>query len=399
MLNDQPVLTRALSPRQLLAVDLVAAVAYTLVLLTVALGSAAPERVRVPATAAAAIVLAMGAPLAVRRLWPVPVFLMVLGASGIGAALDIVHDGFVGAGFALYVVAIGERAIAPRPTIGVAAIAVIGLTVLVVAGGSPPLVGDAGPLIVAIVDLAGSWTIGRAVRERRRFAQRSATQLAERAVAEERLRIARDLHDIVAHGLSIIVVKAATANHVAVSRPDEARNALAIIESTGRSALAEMRRMLDVLRGGDLALETPDLAPVPGLSQLPEFVERVAAAGVRVDLSLSGAEDLPEGVALSVHRIVQEALTNVVKHAAPAHCRVAVFTADDTVLVEVEDDGERTSLSDPFGGEGRGLIGMRERVRALGGEFSAGPAEHGGFRVVARIPYRVASTPVSASLE
>ncbi len=387
MAYDQPILTRPLSRRQLLALDLVAAVAYTAVVLTVALGSGTPERTAVSAPAAAAIVLAMGVPLTARRLWPVPVFVLVLAASLTGFALGIVRDGFVGAAFALYIVAIGQRPVPPRPTLGIAAIATVGLVVLVVAGGPVPLVADAGPLLVGLVLLAGSWTIGRAVRERRRFAERSAIQLAERAVTEERLRIARDLHDIVAHGLSIIVVKAATANHVAEARPDEARHALAVIESTGRSALAEMRRMLDVLRDEDPASETPDLAPAPGLDQLPALVERVATAGVRVDLSLSGTEDVPEGVALSVYRIVQEALTNVVKHAAPAHCQVVVSTAGETVVVEVEDDGERAGISD-LAGPGHGLLGMRQRVHALGGELSAGPAGRRGFRVVARIPYR-----------
>ncbi len=399
MAYDQPILTRPLSHRQRIAVDLVVAVAYLVVLLTVALESGAPERIGLPAPAAAAVVLAMGAPLAVRRLWPVPVFVAVLGASAIGFGLDIVHDGFVGAGLALYVVAIGERSIRPRPTLGIAGIAVVGLTLLIVAGGPPPIVADAGPLIVGLVVLAGSWTIGRAVRERRLFAERSAIQIAQRSATEERLRIARDLHDIVAHGLSIIVVKAATANHVAGDRPDEARDALAVIESTGRSALTEMRRMLGVLRDGGPAFETPDLAPMPRLDQLPLLVQRVATAGVRVDLHLSGTEDIPEGVALSVYRIVQEALTNVVKHAAPAHCRVAVSTAGETVTVEIEDDGERAGHSDAVGGGGQGLVGMRERVRAVGGEFSAGPAGRRGFRVVARIPYRAPTTVVAAQPE
>ena len=262
----------------------------------------------------------------------------------------------------------------------------IGAIVLVTAGSPVPLLGEAGPIVVGAVVLGGSWTIGRAVRERRRFAQRSAAQLVERAVAEERLRIARDLHDIVAHGLSLIVVRAATANHVIASRPNEARAALEVIETTGRDALADMRRMLDVLRDDPQTGGDGDLAPVPTLDQLPALVDRVAMAGVRVDCDLSGAEDLSDGVAVAVYRIVQEALTNVVKHAAPTRCRLRISVVDEDVEVEVTDEGMRAAVDGPGQRVGRGLVGMQERVRALGGVLEAGPLPHGGFRVFARFP-------------
>lgn len=391
--NDEPVLTRQLSDRQLIALDAAAAGAYGLALLTLAFRATANGGLAVPGPAVAAVVFAMAAPLAARRLRPALVFGVVLGASAIGFGLGIVRDGFIGPGFALYIVAIDEGPIARRPTLGVAAIAIVGLALLVAAGGPRPVASDAGPLLVGIVVLAGSWTIGRAVRERRRFAGRTAAQLAEQAVAEERLRIARDLHDVVAHGLSLIVIKAATANHVIDARPQEAREALTAIEATGRSALAEMRRMLGVLREGDPVAETPDLAPAPGFDELSALAERVASAGVKVDLRLSGTEGVPDGVALSIYRIVQEALTNVVKHSAPAHCRVAVSVVDGSVLVDIEDDGAHAGLSERMDGSGQGLIGMRERVRALGGEFSAGPRSPRGFRVAARIPCGALADP------
>jgi signal transduction histidine kinase len=392
MVDDERILTRPLSERQLRALDVMACAAYTLVLLTLVLGGATriDASRAIPLWAAVGMVLVMGVPLAVRRIWPAPAFVVALAASVLGLTLGIVHDDFVGAGFVLYILATTDRTVRREPTLLIAASAVVGVGLLVVAGGPLPV--DVGPLLVGIVVLAGSWTIGRAVRERRRFEDRSASQRAQRAVAEERLTIARDLHDIVAHGLSLIVVKAATANHVIDTHPDEARDALQVIETAGRDALAEMRSMLAVLRGADPTNEAAELRPTPALDQLPALVDRVSGAGVRVDLQVTGTAGLPGGVGLSVYRLVQEALTNVVKHAAPARCRVRIAADGGTVQVEVEDDGERAALSRAADEVGHGLIGMRERVRALGGEFDAGPLTGRGFRVVARIPYRAAES-------
>ncbi len=386
--DDQPVLIRPLSTRQLMALDVVVSAGYTLFLVAMVSAGAGQTSVAgaVPAWMPYLMVLAIGLPLAVRRLWPLSIFMIVFGASVIALGLGLVRDGFVGAGFALYVVAATEGRSGREPTRLIALASVIGLIVLVTAGSPVPLLAEAGPIIVGAVVLGGSWTIGRAVRERRRFAQRSAAQLVGRAVAEERLRIARDLHDIVAHGLSLIVVRAATANHVIASRPDEARAALEMIETTGRDALADMRRMLDVLRGDAQTGDDLDLAPIPTLNQLPVLVDRVAMAGVRVDCDVSGAEVLSDGVAVAVFRIVQEALTNVVKHAAPTRCHVRISVVDEDVQVEVTDEGMRAAVDGPERRVGRGLVGMQERVRSLGGELEAGPLPHGGFRVFARFP-------------
>ena len=366
-----------------------ASAGYTLVLVAmVSAGAGQTSSVAgaVPAWVPYLVVLAIGLPLAARRLWPLPIFMIVFGASLIALGVGVVRDGFVAAGFALYMVAVTEDRSGREPTRLIALASVIGLIVLVTAGSPVPLLAEAGPIIVGAVVLGGSWTIGRAVRERRRFAQRSAAQLVERAVAEERLRFARDLHDIVAHGLSLIVVRAATANYVIASRPDEARAALEVIETTGRDALADMRRMLDVLRGHPQIGDDGDLAPIPTLDQLPVLVDRVAMAGVRVDCDVSGAEALSDGVAVAVYRIVQEALTNVVKHAAPTRCRVRISVVDDDVQVEVTDEGMRAAVDGPEQHVGRGLVGMQERVRSLGGALEAGPLPHGGFRVSARFP-------------
>ncbi len=407
--EDERLLTRPLSPRQLIALDALAAAAYMLVLATLAVPQAgAGGGSGVPLFGRLVVIAAMALPLPARRIKPLPVLAVVLVASAMALVLGVVRDGFVGAGFALYVVASSERYGRREPTLLIAGLAVAGAVTLVMAGSTVPLAPDLGSVVVGGVVLAGAWTVGRAVRERRRFAERSAAQLVERAIAEERLRIARDLHDVVAHGLSLIVVKASTANHVIGVQPQEAQESLKVIETTGRAALAEMRLMLGVLRsegsgaepagveaaGSEAGTEAAnvqraDLAPAPRLDQLPALAERVGLAGVEVDLVVSGLEEVPEAVGLTVYRIVQEALTNVVKHAAPAECRVAIATADGAVQVEVIDDGRASNqdIDRSQRGPGHGLIGMRERVRMLGGEFSAGPQPGRGFRVFARIPY------------
>jgi signal transduction histidine kinase len=394
-MDDGPALfTRQLTRPQLIVIDALVAAISTLVLVAVVLARQATQGAPTGAIALQAlIVLAIGLPLAVRRIWPVPVFAIVFGAAVLALVLGISRDGFAAAAFALYLVAVTERRPRREPTLLIAALSVFGALFLVAAGSPVPIDDTLGSVMVGALLLGAAWTTGRAVRERRRYATRSAARLVERSITEERLRIARELHDIVAHGLSLIVVKAGTANHVASSRPDEARAALAVIETTGRAALVEMREMLQVLRADATGAEAEALAPAPMLDDLPALAERVATAGVEVDLDLVGLEDLPESVELSIYRIVQEALTNVVKHAAPARCRVAISAANGEARVEIVDDGRRVVSSDGAAARpGHGLPGLRERVRLLGGEFTAGPRPDSGFRVHARIPYRARSS-------
>jgi signal transduction histidine kinase len=242
-----------------------------------------------------------------------------------------------------------------------------------------------GLLVFDWLLLAASWGAGLAMRARRAYAASSAAQLARQAVTDERLRIARELHDIVAHSLSLITVKAAVANHIAPQRPEEAQDALRVIEDTSRTTLTEMRRLLGVLRSDGAG---PELAPSPGLAGLAELADRAGMAGVRVDLSVRAGGTLPNGVELTVYRIVQEALTNVVRHAAPARCRVTVETDEHEARIEVTDDGPGTrTLPGPT--TGHGIVGMRERVTMYDGVFSAGPRPEGGFAVSARLPYQV----------
>lgn len=363
--------------RHLIALDSLAAAGYLLVL-----APSAVARADVPAWLAVPVMVTVGAPVAVRRLWPVPVFLVVFAASAAAMADGMLVDPFVAASFALYPVAVGaRRAWVPTPVAGAVAVAVlIGGSV---AGTPYSSWHRLGIVVLGTGLMAGAWTAGRMVRERRADAARSAAELAGRAVAEERLRIARELHDVVAHSMSLIAVKAGTANHVMAVRPDEAQNALRVIESTSRAALAEMRHLLGVLRSD---VDSVELAPPPGLAGLPALVERAEQAGVPVELDVRCAARLPEGVALSVYRIVQEALTNVVRHATPARCRVSVVAETGEVRVEVTDDGPGARMPAPDRPAGHGLIGMRERVLMYGGSFHAGPRPEGGFGVSVRLP-------------
>ncbi|MBX6765657.1 MAG: sensor histidine kinase [Actinomadura rubrobrunea] len=374
-------LTRRLSRRQLIAVDAAVAVLSTLVL---AAATGARGTGAAPSLLEWLVVIGTGAPLAVRRLWPVPVFTLVLALSVVAVPADLPTLFFAAAAYALYAVALAQprRRWIPTPAIG----AVSGLALLVSALAGPRdwRAQRVIEVVLSLAVLGAAWTLGRAVRERRAQAEQAAARLADQAVAEERLRIARELHDVVAHSMSLIAVKAGVANHVAEERPEEAREALRVIESTSRGALTEMRRLLGVLRDGGRA-ET-ELAPAPGLSGLPHLVERAAMAGVRVDLELKAGR-LPEGVALSAYRIVQEAVTNVVKHAAPARCRVTVEADGGEVRIEVADDGPGTRVLPAAPGAGHGLIGMRERAMMYGGDFTAGPRPEGGFVVRARLPY------------
>lgn len=204
-------------------------------------------------------------------------------------------------------------------------------------------------------------------------------------MGEERLRVARELHDVVAHTLSVIAVQAGVANHVAGQRPHEARRALTSIEQISREALGEMRALLGVLRADGDAPRLPAVppAPIPGLADLATLAARSAETGLRVDLEISGARpEVAAGVQLAVYRVVQEALTNVIKHAAADHARVRVDYRDDAVAVEITDRGAGAGAVT----DGHGIAGMRERAGVYGGHVEAGPREGGGFRVYATFP-------------
>jgi signal transduction histidine kinase len=227
------------------------------------------------------------------------------------------------------------------------------------------------------------WVAGRAVRQRRlndRELEQERTRAAA-AIVEERARIARELHDVVAHSISVMVIQARGGRRVLESDPADARDAFVVIERTGQQALDEMRRLVGMLRGGD---ESLPLAPQPSLKQLGTLVEQVRAAGLPVELAIEGEpRDLPPGVDLSAFRIVQEALTNALRHAGPARARVVLRYLADELELEISDDGPGT---DDDSGPGYGLVGMRERVSVYGGELQAGRQPGGGYALRVRLP-------------
>ncbi|WP_327325279.1 sensor histidine kinase [Streptomyces sp. NBC_01210] len=255
------------------------------------------------------------------------------------------------------------------------------------------------------VPFALAWVLGDSIRTRRAyFAQleERATRLekereaqAKVAVAAERARIARELHDVVAHNVSVMVVQADGAAYVLDAAPDQAKQALETISSTGRQALAEMRRLLGVLRTGD-APESGEYVPQPDVEQIEDLVEQVRGSGLTVDFKIEGTpRPLPSGVELTAYRIVQEALTNTRKHGGPeAGASVRLVYFDDGLGLLVEDDGRGSAheLYEDGGADGRGhgLIGMRERVGMVGGTLDTGPRPGGGFRISALLPLKPA---------
>jgi signal transduction histidine kinase len=339
------------------------------------------------------LVLLHTLPLAARRRWPGTVLVLSVASGQVGAALGLPRF-FQGPAIlvAVYsVAAYGSRWVA----LAGLALAEVGLaavprTTFGIEFDAPALVGYMGIL-------AAAWLLGHFAHNYRAYAARleertaeleqAREELARRAVVEERLRLARELHDVVAHAMSVIAVQSGVGAHVADSQPEEVGKALAAIEATSRDALTELRRLLGVLRqDGD---SQASLTPVPGLANLEGLLAEVAKAGLTVGLRVEGTPaPLPAGLDLSAYRIVQEALTNVVKHAGPATAQVTIRYRDHDVAVEVTDTGRGVGAvaGDGRRGTGHGLIGMRERVAAFGGDLEVGPRPGGGFRVAARLP-------------
>jgi signal transduction histidine kinase len=251
---------------------------------------------------------------------------------------------------------------------------------------------EPGDFIVAGPLYTGVWLAGRLFRDRQRLAaalqsrtaelEREQEETARLAIAEERARIARELHDVVAHSVSVMVVQAGAERLALGPGQESIRETLVSIEKTGRQALSEMRRLLGMLRKEDEELA---LAPMPSLDHLDLLVSHVREAGLPVELYVEGTrQTLPAGIDISAYRIVQEALTNALRHAGPARARVVVRYGEGEVEVEVADDGRGPQEAN---GSGHGLVGMRERVALYGGELNAGLREGGGYAVRARLPF------------
>jgi signal transduction histidine kinase len=226
----------------------------------------------------------------------------------------------------------------------------------------------------------------RALEERAALLERERDEKARRAVEAERQRIARELHDVIAHNVSVMVVQAGAGRRIAEERPQETVELLRSIEATGRQALGEMRRLLGVLR--QERVSEGEREPQPGMDGLARLLDQVRDAGLPVELAVEGRpRRLAPGVDLSAYRIVQEALTNTLKHAGPAAAQVRVCYTDDVLEIRVKDDGRGSSLESGNGrSPGQGLVGMRERVALFGGELKAGPKTGGGYEVVATLP-------------
>jgi len=256
--------------------------------------------------------------------------------------------------------------------------------------------GSAGPPVNDELLLAG-WLLALVIAaEAYRFrAERVAATRASRQIhqrrhqSEERLRIARDLHDVIGHNISLINVQASMGLDLMDSQPEQARAALSAIKSASKEALEELRTMLTPLRGDDGAAPR---SPAPGLDRLPELIELTRAAGLTVEVEITGkAPPLPAAVQLAAYRIIQESLTNVARHAGQVRVTVRVTYDDANMHVQIDDDGTAPSMAGSAIGTGSGITGMRERATALGGELSAGFRHGGGFRVSAQLPVRPAA--------
>ncbi|MGE7439301.1 sensor histidine kinase [Kitasatospora sp. NPDC001175] len=402
-----PPFPRRLSPRDLLVIDALTGAVLGVLALLHGFGPREAAVVSLPTVVIVALTPVLGAAVALRRRYPWPALWAVALASPFVAQESQKFPLPVPAAMALVLYTLAVRT--PR-SVSVRGLGVlVGCTALGVVAVQYGLLGPHLPnpavfdhamrmevlgLLLLTLPLSAVWMIGVAVSANRAYTaglQAQAEQRARELVVEERLRIARELHDIVAHNLSLITMQASVAGFVAGTRPEEAVRALTLIEQTGRDALHEMRRLLGMLRDGDGNAQDPELVPAPRLADLDQLVARTAESGLRVELRISGERrELPAPLELAVYRIAQEALTNVIKHADATRVRTVLTYGEDSVGIEVVDDG-RGAGADAASSPGHGLVGMRERVAVYGGELETGPLPDGGFRVTARIPLEAGS--------
>jgi signal transduction histidine kinase len=350
-----------------------------------------PSSLAIPIVLGLALLLVQVLPLLWRRSHPSIALLLVGGAFGARVLLGF-SPGI--AGFGLLVAMYSVAAYEPRARrlvflvmagLGfVAGFVVFGVT------GNP----RSFAITVPSLFFVAAWLIGDYLRTRRAYVaqleERAARLERERdqdrrlAADEERTRIARELHDVVAHDVSVIAIQAGAARAVQSSKPEAAAQALGLIETTARETLIELNRLLGVLRSSNGA--TPDRSPQPGIGQLAGLVEELRAAGLEVDARVEGeAQPLPPALDLSAYRIVQEATTNVLKHARARRVDIRVHYSPTMLALDVRDDGAGRG-GDPASSSGHGLIGMRERVALFGGQLRAGRDPAGGFSVHARLP-------------
>jgi signal transduction histidine kinase len=356
------------------------------------------------------------APLAFRRIYPIAAFCVIL-AAVIGVTGNETGVTFVAVVFAAYSAVANSKF---RRLAMLAVLAGAGVVTAAFPGTTPQLPSRFTPVLIMLPTVAVAvasrvWRArARESAERLRRAQAEHEAQTRRAIALERARIASEMHDVVTHNVSVMVVQAGAARRMLDSSPDDtsetglARQALLAVETSGRTAMTELRHLLGLLAppGGDEAdaggagpadNNAAALDPQPGLAQVPSLVERVRAAGLPVELSVTGARELPPGLDLAAYRVVQEALTNVIKHAGQVRTQVGIEYRLRDLRITVSDDGRQAGSASaapvpgPPGpaagsGSGRGLIGMRERIAVYGGDLDAGPRPGGGWRVAVRVP-------------
>jgi signal transduction histidine kinase len=405
-------LTKRMRPGHWMAIDFAVAIVVAVAATFVFARSFGPPRISLLADMALAALVFFCVGL--RRRHPVPAYGLLVAVAVIvaevGPGPSIVV--FLAAAYVLYVV----TATSNRQTGAAAlALALAAMGLIVVADRQLRANGGEAAYVPVVFAMVLGWMTGHSVRQRRLYAQTLQHQAASSAVAEERLRIARELHDVVAHSMSVIAVQAGYGQYVIDTSPADAKDALGAIQATSRDALEEMRRMLGVLRQQDAVTDgagrdsaPAPLAPAPGLSDLDRLIQRTCGAGVQVSLKRSGlVRAVPAGVDMSAYRIIQEALTNVVKHAGGrAYCSVSLHYGGDILDIQVTDDGGQSLVLTPVGAAGahpgaypgarggagavpstgHGIIGMRERANLCGGEFTAGPLPAGGFQVTVALP-------------
>ena len=324
---------------------------------------------------------------AVLRRWPLPaVGLLLVGsvAAALGVHSPTIHTAhYLAIDIALGVI-VASRS---RPTSIAALTAMLaalpGYSILRIHLGYPPDLMDGWYLYAATAAVA--WLAGNSVRLARTYAEESRARAAAEAAAAERLRISRELHDIVAHSIGVIALQAGAAARVIDTQPHRAREALREVETASRETLAGLRRMLSTARPSGPGQEPgAPREPAPGLADIARLAAETTVAGVRVDVQWQGERrPLPTDVELAAYRIIQESVTNVIRHAGTSSCQVLIDSQGDKLAIDVTDSGHGPGSA---AGSGHGLTGMRERAALLGGDLTAGPRPEGGFRVTARLP-------------
>jgi signal transduction histidine kinase len=413
--TPRPPLLQRVTPRQWFSIDVALSLLFFLVGLVTILGQGRHGGVfrntalHQPHGVALLVALCLASfPLVARRHYPLPVLVVVTGAL---AAVVVIGQNIADTPIvALPVYTVAARyerriSIVVLCAVGLAFLAALGIGEILRYAASSVMTDQVSSNVVVAV---AAWFVGDSVRSRRAYVtglslqaeerQRRELELAQSLVAEERLQIARELHDIVAHSLSVIAIQSGVGGHVLDLQPEEARKALAAVESTSRSALEELRRVLGVLRRDDAA--EPSLLPSPGLADIDRLLDQCRAAGVAVTYRLRGhLTPVSPSLDLSVYRIVQEALTNVTKHAGTAQATVDITFDEEAVIISVTDKGalhRNGHVLMPDQGDGtkahHGIIGMRERAAMFGGLLTAGPRPEGGFEVLARLPFGAATS-------